>query len=383
MSHLSSPIIVVAPDSFKGSLSAAQAAMAMERGILRAIPAAIVRKCPMADGGEGTLEALLSVRGRRDVIRVRGAASHPIYAIVGEFEAQSGIIEVAQIVGITDSEGMSAPVSDRTTLGVGDAILTLLDRGCKSITLALGGSSTNDAGAGMLVALGVRLLDREGRAVPPSPNNLDQVARIDISGIDKRLESCTLVGMSDVQNPLTGADGATFVYGPQKGVSTQQLERFDSNLAHFAACLEEALSRRAATLPGSGAAGGLGFAIRMLGGELCSGASMIADLLGLDSLLVDADWAITGEGRSDSQTLQGKAPSVVALRARQKRVPITLLSGAIDGDALVSANEYFSGCFSLVPGPMPLERAIKEAEILLANEAEQLTRLWALGRRFR
>ena len=349
----------------------------MACGILRAIPSAIVRKCPMADGGEGTLDALLSTRGTRYIIEVRDAGGNQRNAFIGELEG-SGIIEVAEIVGITDSIGMSAPVSVRTTLGVGDTILALLERGCRKITLALGGSSTNDAGAGMLVALGMRLLDREGKDVAPSPDQLDRVAAVDMSGLDERLNRCEFVGMSDVQNPLLGSTGATFVFGPQKGVSPLQLERFDRNIAHFSKLLEEAVSCRAAMLPGSGAAGGLGFAIRMLGGELCSGAGMVSDLLGLDALLVDAAWALTGEGRSDRQTMQGKAPIVVAERARRLGVPTTLLSGAVDVEALAAEEQLFSGCFSLVPGPMSMEQAIQDAESLLANKAEQLARLWDL-----
>jgi glycerate kinase len=375
------PTIVVAPNSFKGSLSAFQAAAAMERGILRAIPSANIHKCSMADGGEGTLDALLSSHGHRDLIPVRGADGAEKIAAVGEFDDGIAVIEVAQIVGITDPIGMATPVAKRTTLGVGDAIKALLDRGYRQIRIALGGSSTNDGGAGMLVALGARLLDRHGLPLAPTPEYLNHVATIDVTDLDQRLADCKLLAMADVQNCLTGAEGATFIFGPQKGVSPAQLESFDAGIARFAACLETALAREASLTPGSGAAGGLGFAVRMLGGELRSGAGMIADLLGLDSLLSKADWVLTGEGRSDSQTLRGKAPHIVSERARQQGISVTLLSGAVDGQALSILNEHFAGCFSLVSRPMDLDTALQEAETLLANEAEQLARVWALSQR--
>ena len=375
----SAPLIVVAPDSFKGSLSAPQASDAIARGILRAIPSADIRRCPMADGGEGTLDAVLSVHGTRDSIHIANAAGIPTTSAIGQLDSATGLIEVAQIVGLTDRNGTSLPVTHRTTSGVGEAILALLDRGCNKIFVALGGSSTNDAGAGLLTALGVRLLDKQGKPITPLPENFAQVSTIDISGIDPRLAHCELIGMSDVDNPLTGSRGATFVFGPQKGVAQHDLRHLDSSLTAFASKIEDAFSRRCATLPGAGAAGGLGFAIMALGGTLVSGAGMVADLLRLDSLFANADWVITGEGRTDEQTLSGKAPMIVAQRARNYGVPVTLLSGSVEVSALALANEHFSSCFSLVPGPMSLERAIQDAETLLASQAEQLARLWMLS----
>ncbi len=371
--------IVVAPDSLKGSLSAAHAAAAIERGIRQAIPSAIVRQCPMADGGEGTLDALLSTRGRRFTVPARGASGELKQVPVGDLDG-IGIVEIAEIVGITDNAGVATPVGQRSTLGVGDAMRALLDRGYSEIRVALGGSSTNDAGAGLLAGLGARLMDRDGLELPPAPDNLGRIARIDLSQLDSRLLRCRLLAMSDVQNPLLGLLGATFVFGPQKGVAPEQRENFDANLAQFARCLEQALHLAASDLPGSGAAGGLGFALRMLGGELRSGAHMVADLLGLDALLAGAAWAITGEGRSDQQTLHGKAPFVVSQRASAHGVPVTLLSGAVDPKALAQLDEHFAGCFSLVPGPMPLQAAIAKAPTLLTNAAEQIARIWALGR---
>jgi glycerate kinase len=371
-----SHVVVVAPDSFKGSLTAKQAADAIGRGVLRALPQAIVRAYPMADGGEGTLDALVR-DGSRLMVSARNAAGNTTMVATGLLNDGSGVIEVAEIVGITDSEITSVPVSERTTLGVGDALLALLDRKVKGIAIALGGSSTNDAGAGMLSALGMRLFDQYGNPLPPIPSSLGKVRRVDVSNLDCRLQGVDLLVMSDVDNPLTGRQGATAVFGPQKGVTTAQVGPLDDQLANFATHLEHALGFTAQDASGAGAAGGLGFALKMLGAKVHSGAEAIADAIDLDEALVDADWAITGEGRSDGQTLRGKAPYVLCQRARKLTVPASLLSGAIDAKSLPALNQHFAGCFSIVPGPIALTESLAQADVFLSNAAEQMARLWA------
>jgi glycerate kinase len=311
------------------------------------------------------------------MISVRNAAGDAREVAVGILDDGSGVVEVAEIVGITDAVGMATPVGRRSTLGVGDAIHWLLDEGCREIHVGLGGSSTNDAGAGMLVALGLGLFDGCGDALEPYPEDLGRVACVDASGLDPRLRECRISVLSDVENPLCGETGATAVFGPQKGVSSEDGERLDGNLRRFAALLEAAFGREARELSGSGAAGGLGFGLRMLGAEVRSGGAVVADLVGLDGALMGADWALTGEGRSDAQTLHGKTPYVVCQRALALGVPTTLLSGSVDVGAL---REGFAGCFSVVPGPMTLAAAIVGAEALVADAAEQVGRLWAAAR---
>ncbi|WP_028224818.1 glycerate kinase [Paraburkholderia ferrariae] len=369
------PVVVIAPDSFKGSLSADGVAAAIAEGIRRARPDAQIRTCPMADGGEGTLDAMLSVGGERRVMTVRGAAGPTRDAAVGILHDGSAIVETAEIVGITDPVGMSVPVAERSTLGMGEAIRALLDEGVRRFYVALGGSSTNDGGAGLLAGLGVRLFDVDGEALAPTPEALARVARVDVSALDARLAEASFIGMSDVDNPLTGEHGATAVFGPQKGVTPEQVAPIDAALARFADLIETALERRVRDEAGSGAAGGLGFALRMLGASFEPGAEVVARQIGLDAALADANWLITGEGRSDVQTLHGKAPFIACRHAQAARVPATLLSGAVDPAALPRLSEHFSGCFSPAPGPITLDTAIRDAAKLLANEAEQLTRL--------
>jgi glycerate kinase len=227
----------------------------------------------------------------------------------------------------------------------------------------------------LLVGLGLKLFDAQGHELDATPEQLAQLARVDASGLDARLREATFVGMSDVDNPLTGDHGATAVFGPQKGVKPEQVATIDAALARFADLVEPAMNRVARNQPGAGAAGGLGFALHMLGAEFEPGAEVVARQIGLDAALEGANWLITGEGRSDVQTLHGKAPFIACRHARAAGVPATLLSGAVDPAALPKLAEHFSGCFSPAPGPITLEVAIRDAATLLANEAEQMTRL--------
>lgn len=380
MTSASTPIIVIAPDSFKGCLSAQQVAVAISAGVLAAAPHAQVRLCPMADGGEGTLEALLYGGGERRCLQVHGAAGVLRSAAVGILSDGSALIESAEIVGFTDSVGTAITVENRSTRGLGEALLALLDSSHRRFLIGLGGSSTNDAGIGMLAALGLKLYDAAGKLLEPLPSQLGQLARVDIDGFDPRLKDIDIVAMSDVDNPLCGQTGATAIFGPQKGVRPDQVKQLDALLGRFATLLEQAAGRHAATVTGAGAAGGLGYALLMLGAKLQSGAQTVADYVGLDAALKDADWLITGEGRSDAQTLRGKAPLIVAQRARQAGIPAALLSGAIDRCALTPLQTSFSGCFSIVFGPLTFHEAIANAADLLRDSAEQMTHLWLSGR---
>lgn len=369
------PIIVVAPDSFKGSLAAEAVARAIADGIRSVLPDAEVRECPMADGGEGSLDAIMHRGGERIPLTVQGASGVPRTIIAGMTSDGTAIVESADIVGITDPVGMSVPVAARSSAGLGEALSQLMDRGAARCLIALGGTSTNDGGAGFLAALGVRMFDSAGRRVTPTLETLPDIVRVDVSGIDSRLARCEIVGMADVDNPLCGPRGATAVFGPQKGVETDSVTRHDSAIERFSALLETALGHAHAASPGAGAAGGLGFAIRMLGGSLQSGAELVAEQIGLRAALVGADWLITGEGRSDTQTLGGKAPFAAAVCAHAAGVPPTLLSGAIDRSALALLGRHFAGCFAIADGPMSLESAIENAALLLHNAAAELTRL--------
>jgi len=378
--------IVLAPDSFKGSLSAPEVCTALRAGLQRAWPDADIRARPMADGGEGTLDAVLSAVGNggsRRHLNVCGANGRQIDAAYGMLDSPAGataVLEAAQVVGITDRDGMSVAVGRRTTRGVGELVAALLDQGVRRFMVGLGGSSTNDGGAGLLAALGVSLRDAAGREVGPGPEGLAALSHVDASALDPRLAGCVITLMSDVNNPLGGERGATAIFGPQKGVAAAQIRRFDDAITRFAQHAEAAVGRRAADAPGAGAAGGLGFALQLLGGNFQSGAEVVAELIGLDAALASADWAITGEGRSDAQTLLRKAPFVVAERARAHAVPVTLISGAVDPDALPELGKHFAGCFGSPNGPSSLDECITSAADMLADRAEQIARLLIAAR---
>ena len=341
----------------------------------------------MADGGEGTLDAVLAAvgaSGHRHHAAVTGAGGHPLvaaYGMVDTPEGSTAVLEAAQIVGITDAAGMSVPVGARTTRGLGELIRALLDQGVRRFMVGLGGSSTNDGGAGMLMALGLALTDAGGRDLAPGPEGLATMFRADAARLDPRLAKCIITIMSDVNNPLTGERGATAIFGPQKGVLPEQQTRFDDAIAKFASGTQAATGRNAAEAPGAGAAGGLGFALQSIGGAFHSGAEVVAGLIGLDEALHGADWAITGEGRSDAQTMLRKAPFVVVERARTQGVPVTLISGAIDAHALPLLGKHFAGCFGLPNGPSSLDDCIGNAAALLADRAEQVARMLDVARR--
>ena len=376
-----SPAVVLAPDSFKGSLSASDAAAAIAEGLRRVWPAADLRLCPMADGGEGTLDAVLSRGGQRLTAGISDVAGKPLavaYGLIGE--PATAVVEVAQVVGLTDPAVAAIDVEHRTTLGVGEMIRNRLDAGVRSFMIGLGGSSTNDGGAGLLAALGLSLTDARGRAIEPTPAGLATLAAVDASRLDPRLADARIIVMSDVNNPLTGERGATAIFGPQKGVRRERIAEIDGHIANFASLTEGALDRRAQDKPGAGAAGGLGFALQLIGGEMRSGAEVVADLIGLDAALDGADWAITGEGKSDEQTALGKTPLIVARRAAARLIPATLISGSIDRSALSELGRHFAGCFSLPSGPASLEQCLEDAAALLADRAEQLALLFDAAR---
>ncbi|WP_087738489.1 glycerate kinase [Paraburkholderia piptadeniae] len=373
------PRIVLTPDSFKGSLSAPDVARSMSIGIRRVLPGADIVELPIADGGEGTIDALLSAGGIEHQVTVRSARGVSKSARIAVLPDGTGVVEIAEIVGITDGDGMAVSLGERTTLGVGDAILALLDMGVNRIHVGLGGSSTSDAGAGMLVALGVSLTDFQGNVVEPLPDRLGRVAHVDVSGLDSRLDGTEIILLCDVDNPLTGPNGAAAIFGAQKGGTPEQLATIDDAISRYANLLERSIGISAAQKHGAGAAGGLGFALLLLGASAKNGATVVLEAQQFGEALCGADWHLTGEGRSDLQSLRGKAPAIAAMLASDAGVPSTLISGSIDPDALPALAQRFAGCFSIAPGPVSLEFAIENAAVFIANTTEQATRLRFTG----
>lgn len=368
--------VVIAPDSFKGSLSALEAAQAMAAGIARAVPDLSAQLFPLADGGEGTLDAVLyAMRGARRIRRVAGAAGAPVDAAHGVIEDAAGtiaVIESAQVVGLAMAG--ASDVAQRSTRGLGELVRCCLDQGLRRFMIGLGGSSTSDGGAGVLAALGVRLLDASGRPVDPTPAGLAALDRADFADLDTRIAQCDITLMTDVDNPLCGPDGATATFGPQKGVRAGDVPAFDARLARLASLCDAWFGRGVSREPGAGAAGGLGYAFLLLGARRRSGAEVVCELMGLESAVAAADWVVTGEGRSDAQTLHGKLPLAVSGIARRHGVPVTLISGRIDAAARSALEARYDGCFEAAPAPMPLAQAMANAAQLLTDAAERAAR---------
>lgn len=367
--------IVVAPDSFKGSLTAVEAVGIMEKAIKHVDAGHSVQKKPMADGGEGTLDAILQARkGVRAAVTCADALGHRGASHYGIVEGHTAIIECAEIVGLPQIPAKKRDPARATTYGVGEAIASALDAGCTRIVVALGGSATNDGGLGMLMALGMRAYDADGVPVRGYGADVGKVQRVDFSDVDPRLATVDIRIASDVDNPLSGERGATAVFGPQKGVAVDQIEAYDRALNAFGLLVEASTGKKVQDAAGAGAAGGLGFALLALGGRMVSGAEFVAKAIGLDDVIQNADLVLTGEGQSDEQTLYGKAPGYVASVARRYGVPAVLISGSLDGDE-DALREKFAGCFSMIRKPLSLEECVEKADKLLYNETKQVVHL--------
>jgi glycerate kinase len=323
--------VVVAPNAFKGSLTASQAAAAMARGVREVFPDAEVFEVPVADGGDGTVDALVSAhRGAYRTAEVEGPLGDPVTATYGLIDGgRTGVVELASASGLTLIPLERRDPSKASTYGFGQLLIAARDAGALKIIAGIGGSATNDGGAGMARALGYRLLDAAGAELPRGGAALARLERIDPSGFNQGWRSASVMVACDVTNPLTGPQGASAVYGPQKGADEAAVRELDAALANFAAVIERDLGQRVADVPGAGAAGGAGAGLlAFLDAGLVPGAPLIVTASGFDEKLRGADLVITGEGRVDSQTAYGKAPGEVAKRARAARIPVLLIAGS-------------------------------------------------------
>ena len=374
--------IVVAPDSFKGSLSALQAAEAIEQGMRKVFPDAMIKKTPMADGGEGTVQSLVDATGGQLLVeRVADPLGNEIeaeYGILGD--RTTAVIEMAAASGLT-----LVPFDRRnplvtTTYGTGQLIKAALNRGCRKLIIGIGGSATNDGGAGMAEALGAKLLTSDGKQISPGGVGLGALNAINLAYLDSRLAATATVVACDVDNPLTGTNGAAYVYGPQKGATPEMIETLDANLAHFASVVQRDMGKVVGEIPGAGAAGGLGAGlIAFMNAELKSGVEIVIDAVQLEKQLEGASFVVTGEGEINFQTIFGKTPVGVAKLAKKYGIPVIAVSGSIADGAEGVHGAGIDAIIDIVPAPMPLESAVENAFDLTVEAAARAARFISVG----
>jgi len=369
--------IVLAPDSFKESMTAPEAAAAMARGVLAAAPEAECTVIPMADGGEGTTDTLIAALGAvRRHVTARDPLGRPVVAVYGLTGDGLAVMEVAAAVGI----GLVAPV-ERDVMrsdsrGVADLVLDALDAGADRLLVGLGGSGTTDGGAGLLVGLGVRLLDAAGSDVGPSPVGLDRLVSVDVSGLEPRLAGLRVDLASDVTNPLLGPLGSAAIFGPQKGATPAQVPVLDAALGRLADALVDAELPEVRDLPGAGAAGGLGMAFLSLGARLRPGFEVVAEAVRLDRAIAGADLVLTGEGALDAQTAAGKTPAGVLAVAARHGVPVIAFAGRL-GTGIDDLG--FASCVPIVEESVDLPTALREGPANLERAVADAVGRWLRG----
>lgn len=371
--------IVIAPDSFKGSLSALEVANAIEKGVEKVDDTISVKKIPVADGGEGTVEALVTATGGKIIrLKVTGPLMEPVDSFFGILgDGTTAVVEMAAAAGIT-----LVPESKRnplltTTFGVGELIAAAMDYpGCRRIIIGLGGSATNDGGMGMAQALGARFYDKEGKIPGQGGRYLNQVASIDISGLNAKLKTTEIIVACDVTNPLCGEKGASRVFGPQKGATPEMVDTLDKGLSHYATIIETLLSRPIASIPGSGAAGGLGAGmLAFCNASMRPGIEIVIQYCEAEKWIKNADVVITGEGNTDFQTAFGKVPVGIARVASHYQVPVLCLSGGLGKGFEETYSHGIDAAFSIFPCAMTLKDAMDNTEELLIQRTVALVRL--------
>jgi len=374
--------LLLAPDSFKGCLSAAAACEALAAGVRRVLPGAAIASRPLSDGGEGFAEAMITARGGRwQEVAVCGPlpAQRPrVPARLGWLDGETAVLEMASASGLPLVSPQARDPLRTTSYGTGELIAAALEGGARQLIVGLGGSATNDLGAGMAQALGLRFLDGDGREIrdPLCGGRLEEVARVDLRGLHPGLAHCRLRLACDVNNPLLGSRGATAVYGPQKGATPADLTVLEAGLAHLIERLEAACGRRVRDRPGAGAAGGVGaMLLALTDAELVAGIELVLAASGFAEALAAADLVLTGEGHIDAQTASGKVISGVARAAAAAGVPVVVIAGGIGPGIETLYSQGVSGVVPLVPGPMGLGEAMGRAPELLADAAERVLRL--------
>ena len=358
--------VLIASDSFKGSASSSQVAEYIAKGIKKVDATIDIKKIPIADGGEGTIESLLSAcHGKSYTKKVVGALGSEINATWGMMSDDEAVIEVAEAAGFIVDKSKVSPMKT-TTYGVGQLIEEALNNDVKTIYIGLGGSSTTDGGVGLAQALGVHFYDDNGQEVGLGGQELIKIKDIDISNIDGRLSKCQIIGLSDVTNPLTGEEGSAYVFSPQKGATSDEVEQLELGLQNLRKVSKKALGKEYGDTPGAGAAGGIGFALlTLLGGQLESGIQKIMRLIKLEEEIKRADLVITGEGQMDGQSIKGKAPIGIAKLAKKYKLPVIAITGSIGNSIEKVYENDVDLVISSTSSPMTLEEAVKNSDKLL------------------
>lgn len=383
--------VLIAPDSFKGSLSAASVSAALADGWARARPQDCIVRLPVADGGEGTLDALVAAwNGRVIDVDVTGPLGQPVRARYGlTRDGRTAVVEMAEASGLLLTPHSHRDPGTSTTFGTGELLNAALERGAERIIVAVGGSATNDGGAGMAQALGARLLDGDGTPLPPGGEALHRLARVDVSGMHPRLSRTQFIVAADVDNPLTGSAGASRVFGPQKGADAATVVLLEEALTHYASIVETSLqteedAERWRDMPGAGAAGGLAFGLAAFcEADIRSGADVVLDALDFDARLEKTDLVLTGEGRLDGQSKHGKAPVAVARRARRRGIPVVGVAGVLGPGTDGLRAEGMTAAVCIAEGPMDVKTSMERAGPLLAACGERLARLIEIGWKLR
>ncbi|MFP7495239.1 glycerate kinase [Terribacillus saccharophilus] len=375
--------IVVAPDSFKESMTALEVADACERGIKRAIPGADVVKVPMADGGEGTVQSLVDATGGElfyhSVTGPLGDEVRAAYGMLGD--GKTAVIEMAEASGLHLVPPCNREPLLATTRGTGELMQAALDAGAKHLIIGLGGSATNDGGAGMAAALGVKFLDAHGKTLQDGAGALKELAEVDLKGLDPRWQHVSVEVACDVENPLIGPNGASVVFGPQKGADEEMVQQLDNILEHYAAIVEAAVGKTIKQVPGAGAAGGLGAGlIAFVPAKLKSGITIVKEAAGLADHMKDAQLVITGEGKIDGQTIYGKTPIGVAKTAKQFEIPVIAIAGNIGKGSEAVYDHGIDAVFSITPGVIDLEKALENGAANVEQTLYNISKMLQLSR---
>ena len=372
--------IVVAPDSFKGSLSAKKICNIVENVSKKMFEDVTVIKVPMADGGEGTVESLIEILNAEMVnIEVKNPLGNPIIASYGIFDETKAIMEMAAASGITTVSNEERNVLEQNTFGTGEMILDAINRGIKTIYIGIGGSATNDGGMGFASAIGVKFLDINGRELNPIPKNFMKISTIDRSKINPKIADVEIIIMSDVKNPLLGNKGATYVFGRQKGVTNDDIQWVENGMEHYITLVEKTFEISVKSIPGAGAAGGLGAGLlAFTNANIKEGVQTIMDILEVESKIKDADLVFTGEGMMDYQSAYGKVASGVGLLAQKYQVPCIAIVGSMGKDAEKMYDFGITSIMTTVNGVMSLEQAIDRADELFYSAVERACRIYGI-----